>query len=312
MHSFCVLQIEVEPSIRRSRHPMSTLRMMWGYDSVGAAVNICDYNGTDWTKRTLMLGSEDYEYAFFSGCRTGDELYAMYGCRYYSENPIGINAYIISEDASAASAGIACQGAGYGSLMTPVRVGGKIHLYLQFGNKISLDSGKNWIELDGYAISVGPPMPTRNGIMIASTCDAKITDSIELVNIIPDNFRVAHNSYLASKVGENVIHTYSYWRDDTTAISIRDLRIERPYICHINNNFVESSDNTAQRFTSGILPDGNMVCYTKYRQDGLNEPTECLRLIDIRSPMDIYEIPAPGPVTGIGRWHNVKPAFTLV
>lgn len=290
---------------------MSTLRMMWGYDPVGAVVNICDYNGADWTKRTLMLGSENHEYAFFGGCRNGNNLYAMYGKGFDENCLIGINAYIINEDASATLSDIMHYAAKRGSLMSPIRMGGKVHLYLQFSSRVSIDSGRNWTRPIGYSMS-DIPIPTHNGIMVASTIDAKITDSIELINIVPDGFSVAAGGYLASKVGENIIHTYSYWRDDMTAISIRDLRIDKPYICHINDNFVESSRWTTQRFTPGILPDGNMVCYAKYHQNDLNEPVECLRLIDIRSPMDIYEIPAPGPVTGIGRWHNVKPAFTLV
>lgn len=156
---------------------------------------------------------------------------------------------------------------------------------------IDITGGKYYSsEINIYTVMSYNPFVINGGVCVAGIQDKH--GHINVINVVPhyDKVYMETNASLAV-TGPTCVSVYN---PTTAMVYMRDTRAELPEQISVYHDVIPDSRNMYghNKYTTCIMSDGNVASLHVYR-DGRDS---CVTMIDMRSPMEHYDMPAPDGV----------------
>lgn len=140
------------------------------------------------------------------------------------------------------------------------------------------------------------PLSINDSIYITGNNDSPARDGvIGIIKAVPSDYSVQSVNYVDAMVtGPTCVSVYS---PNHSMMFMRDLRVDEPEKVHVWCDHVpdpEDVRNSHHLYERSIMPDGNIA--STHVCDSDQSPY--VVLIDMRSPMEHYELPAPAGFDG--------------
>ena len=242
-------------------------------------VTVCDFDGNDWhcATNTAIVGQRD------------NRLQANAGSIFVSvqyRNMRGISE--IGTDRSTSTRRVYVHDVEDPDELYLARCGTDLYSFILRKGQVYIESYRNNVQigplLSPRNISYWFPLVINDNIYMPSYKDMPVVNNVGRLNVglTEHYFDINYHQYACGSASAVTTHTYMWYSD---IVCVRDIRVENPHHVRVNNVGMIRSTPCNK---SSVLPDGNIAVYAQFA-----DQHECIRIIDMRSPLSHYDLPAP-------------------